>query len=322
MLLVTQFRVAGLLVLSAAGDSLAMIGRTGSGPGEFAAPFEPRVLKDTIWAPDLSGTVLRYQSSGKYLDQFRFRLAPLGPFQYAPRFMAPLADGSLLYRGQSNPVGDEAKAAVKALALIRVSRTGEVLDTVAETRVRESNYVLRMKDGRGMVGSHPAADPDLAVADPLGRWFSVIRQEITDPTNFGFTNVRIGVTGDTISTHFVATRPLDCAPLREAWVDRLAKEEEFPRAALLEAADRVPFPEYQPPANGPAFADDQGRIWVRSPHPARDSAYWYVVDRTGRTRKLALASKITLVAAWRHTVWGWATGAYDEPYILKFRAIW
>ena len=97
--LVTQFRVQAVLMLSSAGDSLGMIGRAGSGPGEFSAPFAPSILLDTIWIPDLSGAILRFDAAGGFIDQLRIPVAPLGPFQHSPSMVAALANGTLLFHG-------------------------------------------------------------------------------------------------------------------------------------------------------------------------------------------------------------------------------
>lgn len=102
-------------------------------------------------------------------------------------------------RGVSNPVGREARAAVQALAYVRVSRSGSVIDTLALSAIRESGYVLEFSDGTGVLGSHPAANPDIGAADPEGRWIVSVAQEL-EPDRFGFTLRWIGLEGDTLGS--------------------------------------------------------------------------------------------------------------------------
>ena len=74
---------------------------------------------------------------------------------------------------------------MKALAFVRVDRSGALLDTLALAAVRESSYVLQLKSGRGIVGSHPAVNGDLGSVDPEGRWLVTAAQQLGDNTPFG-----------------------------------------------------------------------------------------------------------------------------------------
>jgi hypothetical protein len=321
-LLITQFRVQAVLMLSAAGDSLGMIGRAGSGPGEFAAPFAPSILSDTIWIPDLSGSILRFDAAGRFIDQLRIPIAPLGPFQYAPSMVAALADGTLLFHGNSNPVGREAKEAVKALAFVRADRSGALLDTLALAAVRESSYVLQLKSGRGIVGSHPAVNGDLGSVDPEGRWLVIAAQQLGNDTPFGFTLSWIGLNGDTLAKQFVETPPISTKPVKEGWIDRLSSGEGMSRGEVELAAAAVPFPEFQAPALA-VFTDPDGRVWVRSAHESPDSARWRVIDRErGELGGFVLPARVKLLAARGARVWGWTTGPLDEAIIVQFRVTW
>lgn len=316
--LVNQAQVPAILLMSAVGDSLGMIGREGSGPGEFRAPWTPSIRADTIWVQDVRGAVQRFDAGGEHIDQLVPRVAPLGPFQHAPRLGAVLADGSLLMQGVSNPVGEEAKAAVQALALVRVDRNWLVMDTVALLSIRESGYVLRFPDGSGIVGSHPAADPDLGAVDPEGRWVVVAALELDGHDRFGFTVRWIEADGDTLAERFVRTEPVSAEPIRQAWIDLLVDTEGRPRGMIEAAVADVPFPTYQAPAHG-LFADAEGRAWVRSPHMSSDSTRWYIVDSADNLSSVVLEKPVELLAARGDLAWGWTRGPFDEAYILKFR---
>lgn len=320
--LVSQIQVPGILLMSSGGDSLAMIGRGGSGPGEFSTPSLPSIQGDTIWVQDQRGPLLRFDTRGEYIDQLALRIPPLGEFQYAPQFRAALADGSLLMVGVSNPVGPEARAAVRALAHVRVGRDGTVMDTVALLSIRESSYVLRFSDGTGVVGGHPAANPDLGAVDPHGRWVVTATQEIAEGDRYGFTLRWIATAGDTLAARFIPTEPVSNESTRAGWVDRLIESEGKPRGMVEAAVADVPFPPSQAPALR-LFADAEGRAWVQSPHTSADSARWYVIDREqGDPRSVVLENEIELMASRADRVWGWTRGSFDEAYIVKFRMTW
>jgi hypothetical protein len=265
--------------------------------------------------------ISRFDDRGQFIDQFRPVLGPLGPFQHAPRFISALSDGTLLFQGISNPVG-EATDKTRALALVRTDRRGAMLDTLASTAVRTSSYVLRFKDGRGIIGSHPAANPDLAAADPEGRWLAIATLELEDPARFGFTVSWIGLDGGLMAAYFVTTTPLSTEPTKHAWIEDLVSRDRVTRGQAVDAVADVPFPPYQAPAQT-MFADADGRAWVSTPHASADSVRWYVVDQfSGVVGSFVLPKRVRLMAARQRSVWGWSPGAYDEPYVLKFTAEW
>lgn len=319
--LVLQTRVPSVLVLGSGGDSLGVIGQSGSGPGEFSTPDAVSIHADTIWISDIRGPVSRFEATGRFIDRVDPRPAPLGPFQYSPRFVGALADGTVLMQGVSNPVGREARAAVQALAYVRVNRSGSVIDTLALLSIRESGYVLEFPDGSGVVGSHPAANPDIGAVDPEGRWIVSVAQEL-DPDRTGFTVRWIGTEGDTLGEQRVQTVRVSSESIRADWIAALVDSERRPRGMIEAAVEEVAFPREVAPGLS-VFLDPDGRAWVRSPHISPDSAWWYAVDRDrGSLGSVVLPTEIELLAARDGALWGWTRGEFDEPYILKFRIVW
>jgi hypothetical protein len=195
-----------------------------------------------------------------------------------------------------------------------------VLDTLALLAVRETSYMLQFPDGRGILGGHPAANPDLGAVDPQGRWLIVAAQHLEDASRFGFTLSWITVEGDSVAGHYVPATPVSSEVIRQEWIDRLASGEVYPRGILEAAANDVPFSVHQAPALG-VLADPSGRARVKSPHVSHDSIRWYVVDQGGGlVGSVAVSKRVDLMAAKGGVIWGWERGPDDEPYVLRFKA--
>jgi hypothetical protein len=320
-LLLTQFQVPAILMLSSAGDSIGMIGRAGAGPGEFSTPLKPHFLNDTIWIADVSGSISRFAVGAGFVERLRPRIPPLGPNELNPSFVAPLSDGTLLFTASAGSAS-ESRESDPTRALIRVDRQFGVLDTVLLRKLRSGSYFLTFPSGGGITGRHPVSLSDLMAMDPNGRWIVLVRQELSTPEGYGFSVEWIDAEGDTVGRHLVTSLRLPTSDLRDAWIDRLSASGAHSRAEVEKAAEDVPFPEFRPGAEE-AFVDLTGRAWIRSPHAASDSARWYVVDQTrGPVAMFALPRRVRLLAAGPDFAWGWTPGPYDEPYVLKYRVEW
>lgn len=320
-LLITQFQVPAILLLSADGDSIGMIGRGGAGPGEFSAPFKPHILNDTVWIPDLNASISRFRLDGQFIDRERPRIPALGPNELAPRFVAPLADGTLLFTASAGSVA-EARGGAPARALVRVNRQLAVMDTLLLREVRSSSYFLVFPNGSGMTGRHPVESSDLTAVDPQGRWVVLVTQHLDTDSDFGFEASWIAPSGELLASNYISTEPVSSAGLRNAWIDRLSSSGTHTRSEIEQAASDIPFPPFRPAAEN-AFSDQDGRVWIESPHEAPDSARWYVLGRDqGLLGSFSLPARVTLLAAAREFAWGWTSGPYDEPYVLKFRVQW
>jgi hypothetical protein len=119
----------------------------------------------------------------------------------------------------------------------------------------------------------------------------------------------------------VTAAPQSSAEAYETLVDDLMLGRTArPRAAVERAvSEQVPWPSSTPPVTG-VFADSDGRAWVKTTHTQPDSAAWWILGSDGRELgRAVLPARVELLAASGETVWGWTRGAFDEPYLLRFR---
>ncbi len=314
--LVTQYGVGYVLVLSSSGDSVGAIGRRGEGPGEFMMPWVPSTYGDTIWVSD-GGAVHQFARSGRPITQFQPRLEPFGDFQPRPRPVAVLADGSLLYQGG---VGSYAGTGqLDTVPLVRVARTGGVIDTLALMSFGDCCFNVQLEQ-RGRTGPHPAGREDHLMVDPSGRSITLVATEGASDSSKVVVRT-IDLSRDTVVV-FDLTAPLvPIGSVQEDWISEFCgRGSDWPEGACERAVDeQMTWPEYRPPVEG-AFIDHDGRVWLRGPHPAPDSATWTVLDADGRiVGETALDGSRSLADARGDTVWGSYEGDYDVPYLVRYR---
>jgi hypothetical protein len=317
-LLLAQWMVGHLLILSADGDSLGVAGRSGSGPGEFSRPIPEAVRGDSLWILD-GRTVHLWTRSLEPVSQFTLQIDPLGEFQSAPRPVTMLADGAVLYGSQiSTSAG--ARGQVDTIPVVRVSRDGERIDTLALHSMGGCCFVVRSEDGPGFTGAHPANYSDRMVVDPNGEWIAILAIEVQGGAP-RLTVRRIALSGDTLVSFEVPSASIPIGSLREEWTrencDRLSH---WPEGECRRAVEEsMEWPDLRPPVEG-AFADRNRRIWIRTPHEAPDSSQWILVGNDDQIiGSSVLPSRIHLLTAGGNIVWGWYQGEFDVPYLVRLR---
>jgi len=320
--LIAQRFVPSVLVLSAQGDSLGSIGRLGSGPGEFTAIGWMAIQGDTVWIADMNRVISRFTPEGEFLDQMRFPMDPLSASEMGPEFRAPLSDGSLLFTAGYGP-GSAAAGIVEAIAHVRVSRSGQVLDTIVRESVSGSSMSIRFDDGSMLMGLHPVDRSDRVAVDPRGRWLvsASMDEPGMDETMAALTWIALG--GDTIRTARIQGWAQSTADRRERFIeDLMGWSRGRPRGEVSRVVEeQVPWPSTQPPVRQ-LVADLDGRVWVGTTSASPDSTRWMVFDpEGGQMGEFLLPVDVQLHAAVDSTVWGSTVGSYDEPYILRFTIV-
>jgi len=318
-LFVIQSGVAEVLLLRETGDSLATFGGRGDGPGEFRRPTTVAMLNDTIWIADSDGTLAHFNTAGAFLGEFRPQRQPFAADDRPPIFVALLADGTLLYRGlaSATPI---VTGAIEQTVLARVSRPGAVLNTVTPLSVRNSLFILNLDAGGILVGAHPASMADRLAVHPRGRWIAVAEADEAVPGHA--TILWLGAGGDTLRRSTVQSAAVRAEPARRAFVDRLTNDsiEGRDRAAIERVmAEWMPWPSHMPPVTE-MFADDSGRLWLRTPDTAADSLRWLVLEENGEPLgTITLDGTIALKAARGEVVWGTTAGTEGQPLLVRYR---
>lgn len=261
-----------------------------------------------------------------------------------------LADGTLIGRRRiTDRRALSSRGEDPGLALRRLSRSGEVLDTIA-TMEWPGNAIENETDARLFPGTHPLRDlPPLGLGEYLtavkpngsavvriGR----VREDAIPPT---FDLLVISIRGDTLLHRSVEYEPREVTRAMER---RLADEyagwragDYYPSSGLqltettLErrrrAARRVFWvPESLPPVRQ-VVAGTDGTIWLLREMREDRVDIWEVYDSGGtlegtveighgRTSLVPWDPRLAVSVASRDEVWGATYGEFDIPYIHRY----
>ncbi len=154
-LYVTQWQVPEIWIFDSDGRRVGTVGRAGQGPGELSAPSALRWLGDTLWVSDGMARRLNfYDRAGRFLEAIHFSIPnPAAGASFGPA--APLADGSVLGKSGFAPSA-VLRDGLDRMPVLKVSRSGEVLDTVAEQALRRQVMQVRLgSNGSFLQSLHP-----------------------------------------------------------------------------------------------------------------------------------------------------------------------
>ncbi len=349
-LYVAQAQVPAVNVFSLDGRFLRQIGRAGRGPGDIEwSAFGLGWIGDTLWVADLNRIQLFTTDERVPEEVIQFYLSvPEEGSRLTPGRM--LADGTVVGARRLSDMrvwssqGDD-----PGLALRRISRSGEVLDTMAIMDWPD-NAVENERNPGGWPRVHPLKEAPLpglqeyvTALKPDGSAVVQIArvQEETTPATFDLLKISIG--GDTLLHRKIEYEPLEVTRAMER---RLADEYAgwavgdytARRMQLLEttlerqrSAYRRVFwvPENHPPVRK-VVAGTDGSIWLL--RELRDDRVdvWEIYDSDGtlegrleigegRASTKPWYPRLAILLASRNEVWGATRGEYDEPYLHRYR---
>jgi hypothetical protein len=324
--------------------SVGTIGRSGQGPGEFAAPPVRLAFRgDTLVVTERYGAHFFAGTEEVRRARFRVRIEAESSTFIAG---APLADGSLLgFRFLNSPV--ERFFLTESIALRRFNEAGEILGTIAWV---DQLPAVHVPDFPELTRAHPLADWTgepwtQAVVTPDGSAVIVIRDNYKDGAG-SFQLLKLGLAGDTL-LHV----PINYEPTRVSTADRNVLRDGVTRlvsGGLLDsrpdavlpptavaarharAADRaLTFPDHHPPVRQ-VVAGLDGSIWllrVTRPAPAD---VWEIYDEigtlvgsvridSGRSGPFPWGPRLQIFQATRDEVWGVSVDQFDVPYVHHYQ---
>ena len=349
-LYVAQAMVPAVTVFSFDGQALRRIGRAGQGPGEMQlAAVAVGWVGDTLWVADVNRIQLFTTDERRPEQIIQFtRGVPEEGSTLTPGRM--LADGTLVGRRRiTDGLALSSRGASLGLALRRLSRSGEVIDTIATVEWPD-NAVENERDSRLFPGRHPLRDlPPLGLGEyltavkPDGSAVVRIGEVNEDATPPTFDLLVISIRGDTLLHRSVEYEPREVTRSMER---RLEDEyagwragDYYPSSGLqltettLErrrrAARRVFWvPEYLPPVRQ-VVAGTDGTIWLLREMREDRVDVWEVYDSSGtlegaveigqgRTSYVPWDPRLAVAIASRDEIWGATYGDYDIPYIHRY----
>ena len=354
-LYVAQALVPAITVFSLDGRVLRRIGRAGQGPGDFElAATNVGWLGDTLWIADAYR--LQLFTTNEFVPEEVIRFNLTVPEEGA--FLTPrrvLADGTLIgSRIWTAGWGPWlSRGADPGLALRRLSRSGEVLDTIATIHWPDNSVAFEDGRGRRRFQIHPLRDlpspglgeyltalkPDGSAVVQIGN----VREDGTPPT---FDILVISIHGDTILHRAVEYEPREVTSAMERRLaDELAGWEAGDynptgpgwlvlseatlerRRRAVRSAFRVP--EHHPPVRQ-VVAGADGTIWLLRELREDRVDVWEIRDADGRldgTVEIGhgrgsfkpWSPRLAIVLASRDEVWGTTFDELDVPYIHRYR---
>lgn len=350
-LYLAQAMVPEVAVFSRDGRLLRRIGRAGRGPGDFQfGVFGVGWIGDTLWVADLYRMQV-FTTDERVPDEvIQFYLSvPEEGSNLTPGHM--LADGTLIgNRGITDTEAWSSRGDDPGLALRRLSRSGEVLDTIAIMEWPD-NAVENERDPGGSPRVHPlrelsaliglkeyltALTPDGSAVVQIG----TVREDATPPA---FDLLVISIRGDTLLHRAVEYEPRQVTRAMErrladeyaGWMvgDYTSRPIELTERTLerrRRALRRVFWvPEYHPPVRQ-VVAGTDGTMWLLREMREDRVDLWEIYDSDGRLegrveigqgRSSAKPShpRLAIGLASRDEVWG---GTYDEngvAYLHRYR---
>lgn len=342
--LVAQALTPSLTILSRDGDLLGTMGRAGQGPGEFEITIQDvGAFGDTLWVTDTYKTQF-FTLDFTYLDRARFaRPVPHEGSRLVPG--APLRDGSMLARRQVTDY-HLLMERVDPLPIRKLSRTGEILDTLATIPMSGRVISYETVSGGRNYQFHPLYDDVKGTL--AGRYLNS-----RDPVSGGIVYVGaiheshfevmvVGLNGDTIDSFRVPYTPRGLTReennrFRTSF-GRLVAGDFYPAAsrppsrAVQERARRLGEEAYWAPAVRPPVrhivAGHDGSIWILRDIGV-EADRWEIYTRDGEKEGELLISegrssaipwypRLDILRASRNEIWAQTIDEFEIPYLHRF----
>ncbi len=267
------------------GDVRMLIGRCGSGPGEFANPTRAGWLGDTLWIADRSlNRFSFFAASGAHLETVS-PPAPRGVGRSVAPAPAGVMAGSWFLMQERVPGLEMMTTGRRVETLIATDRNGEAASVLAELSIAHSRFAVVHPERpfNGLFGAQPFTDDPLWDMHPAGQYVVVVERAAA-PAEARSASYRvhwISSSGDTLRSVAHSYVP---QPLSEATYDSVFDEE---TAAVLQArgpgieslreAESAVRAALYRPAHWPRFSSvtvaRDGSIWLERSRAGHELAY-------------------------------------------------
>lgn len=204
-------------------------------------------------------------------------------------------------------------------AVVRMSRSGRTLDTIASVPTSHSMFSV-LFDGGMQFGQQRFADGALVIGVPSLSHLYVVRREAATNEGSGYVRVlALSATGDTLWA-----RELPYAPrkLEKASADSFSNQMQTSlqrSGASVEAIRRaLCIPQFRPPVSQ-GFASEDGMLWIRREEGRATVDYWVMTRDGTLTASTTVPTALTLTAARGEQVWGEEKDADGVPFVVRFR---
>lgn len=248
------------------GDFIRLIGRAGSGPGEFRSPIRLWLgVDDTVFIADLDRLSV-FDSAGSFIRSHAFGLAfpeaRLNDGSYFRTAYAPGVDGAQL--GQSRP----------DYVLVRMASDGTIADTI--TRIAGAEFYRRSPDGQQIFNYRAPLGAERLLVPHNDRIYTGDGKtwEVHVLASSGELERILRRSGDARPVSAEAIRAFEAQMLESMRTDEQ-------RVALQQLFREWTYPEMQPVYDR-LLVDGADNVWLRNFQlPAVDSSQWTLFDAAG-----------------------------------------
>ena len=325
-MLVAEWREGALRVFDAEGRYVRRIGRSGAGPGESSQPMAPTFRGDTLFVADpFQRRLHRFTREGGLLETIAPVVKPLSDVLGAPTPGVPLADGTLLSRPAIR--ADLIGTVVREAPAVRMSRSGEILDTILMLPQTNGSLTVRYADGAYSTRAPITDEPLFGVTSDGSAVVLVTREAATSGTASTFRVTKLSIGRDTLFSRAYEYAPVPLAgangdSLVNELARRIASSGRVTIAQAEEATRRAIFlPRFRPPVSELQMGRD-GTTWLRREEGDGPDVEWNVLDEDGQLiARVALPRVLRVYAADREHVWGVVKDELDVDYVVRYRVM-
>lgn len=294
-------------VFDASGGLLAHLGREGKGPGEFEFPVRLGVVSaDSVAVWDIAlqrVTVLD-------LDGGSAREISLRPMPAYPTMQFAVLDGNFVIGSRVNRPSRSAELMPQSVVLLRYSRSGTLVDTLATLPNGEAAWITAgamAMFGPPLFGSHAviASNGTLMYAtggstasvrafDVTGKVVAAVRWQ---PPDRSVTSADLGTYRENRLEHVSAAG----RPQLRRWFEATPVAKSFPATSAL-------------------VAGNDGSLWVETyQRPGSDAETWLSFERGGQFRCRATLARRFRAFEFGH---GWVLGVRTDSLDVEYVETW
>jgi hypothetical protein len=313
------------------GKFVRLVGRQGEGPGEYRQPIAIKAMADgriAAWDPRVRRVTV-YDGKGEYRTSFRVDAG-----LFTDDVFAVDRDGNFYVKTTKFTADDRS---MRSQLWLKVSATGQVLDTIPIPLENSTAFVLMTSEG----DDPPFVTSVFSTMSPLGYLVT------GNNTTYSFTLVKDGKPLKVERSY----QPVPVARAEkaewDAWADRFANApgartvrpgpDGKPQVTEEKGPGRYTVPNTKPPYRN-LTVDDEGRIWVdrhvaavqrpdtrkpdskSPPHVWREPRTFDVFDPDGKFLGTVVAPPQTQFLVQRGMqLWGVTKGEFDEEYVVRYR---
>jgi hypothetical protein len=299
----------------------------GDGPGEFRGMGPIRRLADTLYVFDFrNGRTSLFSEDGRFLYSFQYAPPELGEGLWpVPTWL--LEDGTVLV-DPGYVMAAVADGTVSEIPVVRTTREGEVLDTVATYPLRSRPFAGR--EGSTSFGSdNPFPyNPKIAYS-PSQRELIIVDAPVSrSGERTTFSVLRLSLGGDTVGIHRIPFEPVELpGPVKDSVIDAevegytrgpspLIRSRRTARTDIEKAWD---LPDFYPPVSSVQIGSD-GRIWIRREDLPGPLLWWDLLAPQGTVvARFRLPSGLDLRDSRGAVVWGTERDQLGVDYLVRFR---